>query len=356
MNAPFDYHRFLEDKIPLAADTGFVVADCDINPQLKPFARAIVKWAAAGGRRGIFSSFGLHKTSTQIELARLARVNTGVVPLICLPLGVRQEFFDDAARFFQGEYAVELRFIRSTDELVEDLWPEKPVVYLTNYESVREGKIDTSKFGFVSLDEAACLRGFGGSKTFREFMSRLAGDARGDLVPHEIRYRFVATATPDPNDHIELLAYAAFLGIMDIGQAKTRFFKRNSEKADELVIHPHKEKEFWLWVASWALFVRKPSDLGPEYSDEGYNLPPVNVRWHELPADHTQARNEGTVVVPEQAAIAIYENQNGDVVLRQAAQHHPDEDQFIYVNHVYLPRLIAALEQIRIKKKRELGE
>ena len=177
---------------------------------------------------------------------------TGAVPLICLPLGVRQEFFDDAERFFQGEYSVGLRFIRSTDEMIEDLWPEKPIIYLTNYESIREGKIDTSKFGFVSLDEATCLRGFGGSKTFREFMARLAGDARGDLVANEIRYRFVATATPDPNDHIELLAYAAFLGIMDVGQAKTRFFKRSSEKADELVIHPHKEKEFWLWVASRA--------------------------------------------------------------------------------------------------------
>jgi DNA modification methylase len=77
---------------------------------------------------------------------------------------------------------------------------------------------------------------------------------------------------------------------MDVGQAKTRFFKRNSEKADELTLHPHKEREFWLWVASWALYVQRPSDLG--YSDEGYALPPLDVRWHEIASDHSTAGAE----------------------------------------------------------------
>jgi hypothetical protein len=74
---------------------------------------------------------------------------------------------------------------------------------------------------------------------------------------------------------------------MDVGQAKTRFFKRNSEKADQLTIHPHKEDEFWLWVNSWAAFIQRPSDLG--FSDEGYDLPPIEVRWHEVPSDHKKA-------------------------------------------------------------------
>jgi hypothetical protein len=129
----------------------------------------------------------------------------------------------------------------------------------------------------VSLDEASCLRGFGGTKTFREFMRMFDG----------VRFKFVATATPSPNEYIELLAYAAFLEVMDVGQAKTRFFKRNSEKADQLTIHPHKEDEFWLWVNSWAAFIQRPSDLG--FSDEGYDLPPIEVRWHEVPSDHKKA-------------------------------------------------------------------
>jgi hypothetical protein len=104
---------------------------------------------------------------------------------------------------------------------------------------------------------------------------------------------FVATATPSPNEYIELLAYAEFLGIMDVSQAKTRFFKRDSTKADKLTLHPHKEREFWLWVASWALFVQRPSDLG--FSDEGYELPPMDVNWHEVPTDHSGA---GTIERP----------------------------------------------------------
>jgi hypothetical protein len=104
----------------------------------------------------------------------------------------------------------------------------------------------------------------------------------------------VATATPAPNEYIEILAYAAFLGVMDVGEAKTRFFKRNSEKADELTLHPHKEEEFWLWVNTWAVFVQRPSDLG--YSDEGYDLPPLDVRWHRssraTPARDAASRGE----------------------------------------------------------------
>jgi hypothetical protein len=101
-----------------------------------------------------------------------------------------------------------------------------------------------------------------------------------------MQYKFVATATPSPNEYVELLAYAAFLEVMDVGQAKTRFFKRNSEEADDLTLHPHKEEEFWLWVNSWAAFVQRPSDLG--FSDEGYDLPELDVRWHEVASDHAR--------------------------------------------------------------------
>jgi len=189
----------------------------------------------------------------------------------------------EARTRFLGDYAVDLRFIRSSPEV------DGPGVYLTNYEPVRDGKIDPCLFEAVSLDEAAILRGFGGTKTFRELMATMAGDDRRDrsqrVVGDGVRFRFVATATPSPNDYIELLAYAAFLGVMDIGAAKTRFFKRNSEKADNLTLMPHKEAEFWLWVATWALFVTRPSDLDRSFSDEGYDLPPLDVQWHELPTD-----------------------------------------------------------------------
>jgi hypothetical protein len=219
----------------------------------------------------------------QLESVRLTLKRSGGHGLIVLPLGVRQEFTRDAAKI-----GIRTVFIRRQEEVEADerqlaITPdERPTIYLTNYETVRDSKMDPRAFSVVSLDEANVLRGFGGTKTFREFMRLYEGTSS---------YRFVATATPDPNEFIELLAYAAFLDVMDVGQAKTRFFKRDSTKADVLTLHPHKAREFWLWVASWAVFVQKPSDLG--FSDEGYALPPMEINWHEVGSDHRRAGQDG---------------------------------------------------------------
>lgn len=277
------YQEFLQRKVCVAPTHGFSVDQSLVNQGMKPHCRAIVPWLLEGGRRALFASFGLHKTVIQLETVRLAAEHANGRGLIVIPLGVRQEFRRDAVE--RLGWAEPPKFIRR----IEEAGPTG--VYLTNYETVRDGKLDPRLFEATSLDEADCLRGFGGSKTFREFMKLFAGDDREAGVRTEgIRYRFVATATPSPNDYIELLAYAAYLGIMDVAAAKTRFFRRNSEKADHLTLHPHKEEEFWLWVASWALFVQTPSDLG--FDDYGYQLPYLDVHWHELPSDHTQAGTE----------------------------------------------------------------
>jgi len=277
------YQEFLQRKVCVAPAHGFTVDQNLVNRGMKPHCRAIVPWLLEGGRRALFASFGLHKTVIQLETVRLAAEQANGRGLIVIPLGVRQEFRRDAVE--RLGWAEPPKFIRRIEEA------DPTGVYLTNYETVRDGKLDPRLFDATSLDEADCLRGFGGSKTFREFMKLFAGDDRDAGVRTEgIRYRFVATATPSPNDYIELLAYAAYLGIMDVAAAKTRFFRRNSEKADQLTLHPHKEEEFWLWVASWALFVQKPSDLG--FDDYGYQLPYLDVHWHELPSDHTQAGTE----------------------------------------------------------------
>lgn len=257
-----EYRAFLEAKVRLDHACGFEVEASELNPALKDHTRAGVKWALQGGRRALFWAFGLHKTAAQLEIMRLVGTRQPGIRLITLPLGVRQEFFRDARERFLGEHAVSLKFIRRAEEIDDDR-----TIYLTNYESVREGVLDIAaiKPVAVSLDEASILRGFGGTKTFREAMALFAGDDRRDrsspVKAEGVPFRFVATATPSPNEYIEILAYAAFLGIMDVGQAKTRFFKRNSEKADELTLHPHKEREWWLWVSSWALFVQRPSDI-----------------------------------------------------------------------------------------------
>lgn len=264
-----EYVEFLRSKIRLADFAGFEVDDADVNPMLKPHQRDIVRWAVRGGCRAIFAAFGLGKSMMQIETARLVRERSGGKALIVCPLGVRQEFRRDGLKL-----GVEFKFIRSADEMEDG-----QNYYLTNYESVRDGKLDPNLFTVVSLDEASVLRSFG-SKTYQTFLTLF----------EKVSYRFVATATPSPNRYKELIHYAGFLGIMDTGQALTRFFQRDSTKANNLTLYPHKEKEFWLWLNSWAIFLQKPSDLG--YSDDGYDLPELKVIIHEVASDHENAGTE----------------------------------------------------------------
>jgi DNA modification methylase len=281
------YLNFLRAKVCMAPTYGFGIDRIAVNPKLLPHQASITPWLVHGGRRALFVSFGLGKTCMELETARICAEHENDRSLIIVPLGVRQEFVRDALLILG--WAAPPKFIRSIDEA------GPTGVYLTNYETVRDGKLDPRGFICVILDEGDVLRGFGGTKTFREFMRMAAGDGKtlnARVRSREVKYRFVATATPSPNDYIEILAYAAFLGIMEVSQAKTRFFKRNPEKADELTLHPHKEAEFWMWVSSWALFITKPSDLGPEYSDAGYDLPPLIVRWHEVQSDHSDAGTE----------------------------------------------------------------
>lgn len=273
---PVDYKAFLERKIKLASADGIEVAESDMNPALRPHCKPIVRWALRGGQRAIFASFGLHKTSMQLEIMRLIGKHVGCHRLIVLPLGVRQEFARDAAEIFKGRYAIRLKFIRSADEIEPHRAGGYDPIYLTNYETVRDGKLDPSLFGAASLDEASVLRSYG-TKTYHEFLRLF----------DKVRFKFVATATPSPNRFKELIHYAGFLGVMDTGLALTRFFQRNATSAGDLTLYPHREDEFWLWMHSWALFVQKPSDLG--FSDHGYALPPLEVIHHEVPTDHSAA-------------------------------------------------------------------
>jgi hypothetical protein len=261
------YHEFLRAKATLSRDYGMAFEPADVHPSLKPHQRDIVLWAVRGGRRAIFAAFGLGKTRIQLEILRLILSREKGFGLIVVPLSVRMEFEREAQAL-----GIPIRFIRRFEETADvDLFIEtQPRIFITNYETVRDEKLDPSRFAVTSLDEAAVLRSFGGTLTYRVFLDKFAG----------VKYRFIATATPDPNEYIELLAYAAYLGIMDVSAAKTRWFKRDSTKADHLTLHPHRADDFWLWVSSWGLFLQKPSDLG--HSDEGYDLPELKVIYHEV--------------------------------------------------------------------------
>jgi DNA modification methylase len=271
----------------IAAESGFDVADHEINQNLKPHQRDAVRWAVKGGKRALFESFGLGKTVQELEIARLVTEKTGGRALIVLPLGVRQEFRRDAERILGMEPPA---YVRSMAEIEA----AKGRILMTNYERVRDGDIDPNSFTCTVLDEASVLRSYG-SKTFQTFMQKFQG----------VAYKYVATATPSPNRYKELIHYAGYLDIMDTGQALTRFFQRDSTKANNLTLYPHKQEEFWLWVSTWALFITRPSDLG--YDDAGYELPEMEVRYHELPADHSTAGVDkyGQVKLIRDAALSL---------------------------------------------------
>ena len=256
-----DYTNFLKSKSAVALEQGFTIRKADIHPSLKPHQADIVRWAVRGGRRAIFAKFGLGKSIMQLETLRQIKTREGGPVLVVCPLGVRLEFAADARNLLGWD----TRFVRTTAEVD----PDFDGAYLTNYESVRDGKLDPSIFMAVTLDEASVLRSFG-SKTYQTFLSLF----------DDVRYRFVATATPSPNRYKELIHYAGYLGVMDTGQALTRFFKRDSTQANNLTLYPHMREQFFLWLNTWAAFIQTPGDLG--YSDDGYALPRLHREFVEV--------------------------------------------------------------------------
>lgn len=282
------YHEFLESKMVIAPETGFDIDPAEVNPKLLPHQRDAVVWAVHGGKRALFESFGLGKSNQQLEFCRIVAEHENGQALIVVPLGVKQEFVRDAVELLGWDY--EPPYVRNMEEIRN----HQEKVLITNYERVRDGDIDPSYFIATSLDEASVLRSFG-SKTYQTFLDKF----------RNVRYKMVATATPSPNKYKELIHYAGYLDVMDTGQALTRFFQRDSTKANNLTLYPHKEDEFWLWVSSWALCIQKPSDLG--YDNTGYELPKMDVRYHRLETNLTDAGvdRDGQVKMIRDAALSL---------------------------------------------------
>lgn len=256
-----NYTEFLKSKVVVAESCGFEVKASAINKKCKPHQKDIVRWAVNGGRRAVFASFGLGKTVMALETAHIISKKVPKPFLIGLPLGVRLEFIDDAKML-----GYNIQYVKDNDEMLS-LYNKDNRIFMSNYERIREGKFNAEDLSGFWGDEFSVIRSLDTITTnylFENFS--------------KVPYRFLGTATPSPNEYTEILNYAHFLGIMDRGQALTRFFQRDSQKAGNLTLYPHKEQEFWLWVSSWAVFITKPSDLG--YPDTGYDLPEMQVIPH----------------------------------------------------------------------------
>ena len=282
---------FLKSKMVIAPESGFDIDPAEVNPALKPHQRDAVVWAVHGGKRALFESFGLGKTVQELEFCRIVTDHEGGTALIVLPLGVKQEFTRDAVNLLGWKKPPV--YVRTMAE-VKQAESAGNRILLTNYERVRDGDINPEYFTATSLDEASVLRSFG-SKTYQTFLPKFRG----------VKYKLVSTATPSPNKYKELIHYAGYLDVMDTGQALTRFFQRDSTKANNLTLYPHKQEEFWLWVSTWALCITFPSDLG--YDDTGYRMPKMKVNYHCLEVDNSTAGcdKDGQMKMIRDAALSL---------------------------------------------------
>ncbi|WP_353265827.1 DNA methyltransferase [Gemmatimonas sp.] len=303
------YDEFLRAKVKFQHEHGFAISADDVHPMALPHQCDMIRWAVQKGRAALFASYGLGKTLAQLEIMRLILAHAdhaGQRALIVCPLGVRQEFLHDAQMLgYTGETMP--TFVKKTADV------GGPGLYLTNYESVRDGKLDPTLFIAVTLDEAAILRSYG-SKTYQSFLQLF----------DSLRYRFVATATPSPNRYKELIHYAAYLGVMDSGQALTRFFQRDSEQANNLTLYPHMEGEFFAWLHSWALFLQSPADLGHDATR--YTLPPLTIRHTEVSWERETVATErdGQGMLMHDASIGVQDaarEKRASLIARLATLH-----------------------------------
>lgn len=251
-----DYQAFLASKAIRAKERGLDRAP-ELASHLFPFQRHCVEFSLRAGASGCFLDTGLGKTEVQLEFCQRAIEATNDRALILTPLAVAGQTKRRADR-----WGYEARVIREQSEA-------GPGINICNYDRI--DKLDPLAFGVVSMDEASILKSFTG-KTTRKLIEAFKGH----------RFKLVATATPAPNDHMELGNYAEFLEIMAANEMLSRFFINDTSTASqEWRLKGHAEKAFWDWLASWARMAEKPSDLtGNAGDDTDFVLPPFEVVRH----------------------------------------------------------------------------
>jgi superfamily II DNA or RNA helicase len=251
-----DYEDFIKCKKIEDKETGLKVIP-DINPMLFDFQADIVRWALKRGRACIFADCGMGKTPIQLEWAHHIPGNV----LIVAPLAVASQTIRESKKFHE-------------DEVVYSERGEVPSrVSITNYERLEH--FNPENYTGIVLDESSILKSYNG-KIRNEIIERFS------VIP----FRLAATATPAPNDFMELGNHAEFVGAMTRTQMLSMFFVHDGGETQKWRLKGHAENEFWKWVASWAVMIRKPSDLG--YDDGKFTLPPLNIEQITVETDKVE--------------------------------------------------------------------
>jgi len=267
-----DYHAFLARKEIIDPSTGIKRVPA-LPDRMFSFQRDITSWALRRGRAALFAGTGLGKSFMELAWADAIVSETKRPILHIAPLAVTAQMVREAEKF--GIAAAQ---VRSQIEC-------RGGINITNYQKIEH--FDLTKFGGVILDESSILKNSVGV-----YRNELIAACRG------IPFRLAATATPAPNDFMELGNHAEFLGVMSYTDMLSTFFTHDGSETQKWRLKGHAEQEFWRWMASWAVMLRKPSDLG--YDNSGYDLPPLNQHQHVVAADYAPNIETG-MLFPMQA-------------------------------------------------------
>lgn len=271
------YQEFINTKELQPVNSGFEVPDDWLNPSMFPHQLVSTKWALKRGRCALFLDTGLGKSICLLTWASCVERHTGAPVIILAPLAVAHQINAEAVKFDIKQCVIGvsdddfceakkegLNIAVSCDDIHND------GVYITNYEKL--DNFDTSVFSGVVLDESSILKGFYGR--VRENITESFKDTP---------YKLSTTATPSPNDFMELGTQSEFLGIMTQAEMLSMFFVNDTSETNKWRLKGHGATKFWEWLSTWAIVLRKPSDLG--FDDSGYDLPELHYHEHIVETD-----------------------------------------------------------------------
>lgn len=252
------YDAFLASKMRQVPCCGFTVDKSEMNENLFDWQKDIVCWALRKGKAALFENCGLGKTIQQLEFCNLVSIHTGKPTLIIAPLAVSQQTKNEGATF-----GYDVNVCRSQDDVVDG-------INITNYEMLEH--FDLSAFSGIALDESSILKHY--SSKIRTQIINACKD-----VP----YKLSCTATPAPNDYMELGNQSEFIGVMTRSEMLATFFVHDGGETSKWRLKRHAESDFWKWLSGWAVVLTTPADLG--YPSTGYDLPSLNIRYVTVPSD-----------------------------------------------------------------------
>lgn len=282
------YEEFIASKHIVTERAGYEPPH-PINPALFDWQQTIVRWACRVGRAAIFADCGLGKTCMQLEWCRQV-VGDGEA-LILTPLAVAEQTLAEASKFA----------IDCPVRIVSDDSEVGPGINIANYERLH--KFTPTRFRAAVLDESSILKSYMG-KTKQQLLRAFAST----------QYRLACTATPAPNDHLELGNHCQFLGHMDSYEMIARWFQNDLMEAGKYTLKPHAAADFWRWVSTWAVSIGKPSDIGG--SDEGYILPALNVERVTIASPLDTNTTDGLFVDGDLSATSLHKEKRRTCDLR----------------------------------------